>query len=64
MTRKDIAKAAAFGTPSEWRDTCYEALRQGYTLKEVDRILFLAHPAMWVWAIMSLVAAGLCWIGG
>jgi len=52
MTRAELARAAR-GSPSDWYNAVKRARDDGWTQREVDRVLFWSHPATWAWGAMG-----------
>jgi hypothetical protein len=55
MTKRELAKIAAFGSLREWEDACIRAKREGFSYDKIAVILLLSHPVLWL-AVVALVA--------
>ena len=57
MTKDEVRRElvrGVYGGPGEWRHACMIAAKEGWSEKEIIRILFWYHPATWVWAAIGI----------
>jgi hypothetical protein len=49
VRKRLIRSCMKFGDYAEWQAACEQARDEGWTYSQVSRIIWLYHPATWLW---------------
>lgn len=63
MTTMELVRTLWCGDFADWRAACVRARDEGWTLSQVQRVLFWAHPSTAVYAAILLFVGGAACFG-